>query len=241
MLGIEGGQTWEEVQPKPNEYNWVRFQQILEDAYKHNRVVHFSIDVGPDTPEWVYDAGVPKVVTDDKKHAGMSYYPYYPNSVYKKHYFELIKQFAIFLRKQPEHLFKQIAYVQVKTGCTGDEIHYKGDPLNSSYFMTPNEWTAFRIEAFNQFKLNFNDGDNHKIALLFNAIDPESVPIAFKWVFKYMVNNFGVKGSAFVRGHHLSDELTLKMIGRLICSTQKESNCFRQLKWIKHGLILYIK
>ena len=69
---------------------------------------------------------------------------------------------------------------------------------------------SFRIESFEQFRRNFNDGVNQKISLLFNAIDPVTNPQALNWVLKYVTYSYGVKGSGFVRGHHLSGELSFK-------------------------------
>ena len=139
LLGIQADISWDEVQPTPDKYDWSYLQSILEDAYARKKFVMFSINVGPDAPAWVYDQGVPKVSTNDQKHS-WPYYPYYLDANYKKFYFEFIKQFAIFLCTQPTNLLQQVSFVQVKTGCTGDEIHYKGVPLQNQYVMPKEQW-----------------------------------------------------------------------------------------------------
>jgi hypothetical protein len=123
----------------------------------------------------------------------------------------MIVNFGTFLRTLPANLFNHIAYVQVKTGCTGDEVAYKGTPLNSSYTISNNQWRAFRLEVFEKFRLAFNTGNTStQIGLLFNNIDPVDEPTEWQWVLNNVTYGFGTKGSAYARGHHLSDELDFK-------------------------------
>ncbi|MBV5343286.1 T9SS C-terminal target domain-containing protein, partial [bacterium] len=53
---------------------------------------------------------------------------------------------------------------------------------------------------------------NHQITLTFNRLDPEKNPDEFKWVMTKIDPSigFGIKGGAYNRGHHLSDENTYK-------------------------------
>ena len=213
LKGIQAGINWADLQPNgPITYNWEEIQSVLEFASTKNKTVMVSIGVGPDSPSWIYQKGVPAVFTGDVQHIGkFPGYPYYLSSAYKSLFFELIKQFAIFLRNQPQHIFQQIAFVQVKTGCTGDEVAYKGVPLKSDFKISDDEWTDFRIEAFEQFRLNFNEGNSStRIGLLFNNVDPAKRDKVFDWVMTTMTYGFGIKGSGFVRQHHLSDEKTFK-------------------------------
>jgi hypothetical protein len=123
----------------------------------------------------------------------------------------MIESFGNFLRTLPTNLFSKIAYVQVKTGCTGDEVAYKGEPLDSSYTISDNQWREFRLEVFEKFRLTFNTGNNNtQIGLLFNNIDPVDEPIEWQWVTNNVTYGFGTKGGAYARGHHLSDELDFK-------------------------------
>jgi len=140
-------------------------------------MVNVSIGVGPDAPVWVYANGVPSVITNDTQHPNWKQYPFYLDNDYKTYYFNMIENFGNFLRSQPANLFSHIAYVQVKTGCTGDEVAYKGTPLNFSYNISNTQWHAFRLEVFEKFRLTFNTGDtSSQIGLLFNNIDPIDQP-----------------------------------------------------------------
>lgn len=88
----------------------------------------------------------------------------------------------MFLRNQPAEKFKYVAFVQVKTGSTGDEEPYKGDPKNADYNISNETWEKFRLEAFTVYKKFFNDVPDKKIVLTFNRVDPEEFPEAYNFI-----------------------------------------------------------
>ena len=209
LRGISADVFWKDVQATDSShYDWSSIKTILQTAYKNNQMVNISVGVGPDAPSWIYTNGVTAVKTDDKQHPNWKQYPYYLGFHYKNYYFKLIDSFGVFLRTLPANLFAQIAYVQVKTGCTGDEVAYKGNPLDTLYNISKTDWQTFRLAAFQEFKTVFNDDGGNKIGLLFNNIDPVDQPNEWKWVTTNITYGFGAKGGAYGRGHHLSDELT---------------------------------
>lgn len=211
LRGISADVFWKDVQAiDSSHYNWSAIQGILQTAYTNNQMVNISVGVGPDAPSWMYSNGVPGVITDDTQHPDWTQYPYYLDSDYKRYFFNLINSFGVFLRTLPANLFAHIAYVQLKTGCTGDEVAYKGNPLNTLYTISDSDWRTFRLVAFQKFKTAFNEGNNNKIGLLFNNIDPVDQPTEWQWVLTNITYGFGTKGGAYGRGHHLSDELTYK-------------------------------
>lgn len=216
VTGIEAGEPWSEIQQEgPGKFDFSAIQDALDKALKYNKKVKISIGVGPSSPVWIYEHGVPLVkVTSSKpyKHAKFPNYPYYLSNTYKRYYFQLIEQFALFLRTQPEETFNCIGFVQVKTGATGDESPYKGNPDDEKYIITKEQWEDFRLEAFTQFKKCFNDVDERQIVLTFNSVDPVKQPEAFHWVMNTIDPEigFGIKGGAYNRGHHLTGEQTFK-------------------------------
>ena len=212
LRGISADVFWKDVQAiDSSHYDWSAIQSVLQTAYNNNQMVNVSVGVGPDAPAWIYSNGVPAVITDDTQHSGWTQYPYYVDSDYKRYYFKLIDSFGVFLRTLPANLFSRIAYVQVKTGCTGDEVAYKGNPLDTSFKISNADWRTFRLSTFEKFRVTFNTGSNStKVGLLFNNIDPIDQPIEWQWVLSNITYGFGTKGGAYGRGHHLSDELTYK-------------------------------
>ena len=219
IKGIESQEKWEDCEAIKDNFNFSVSQADIDRAYANKVYVRFSINVGPDAPLWMYDNDtdstnnpypqVQKITTsggNDK--SGWPFYPQYLTTAYKTYYYRLIQKFAEFLRSQPEEKFKYIAFVQVKTGCTGDECAFKGNvdvPANDISFA---KWEQFRVEAFDQFKKYFNDVPNHRIPLTFNNVDPDKEPLANKWLMSQVDRSigFGLKGGAFNRGIHLNDE-----------------------------------
>ncbi len=207
--GIRANYQWSDIQPDDSlHFKWDDYQNSLNDAYKKGLYVYVSILVGPDSPEWIYDNGVPKVITTDTR---WPCYPFYLDPDYKRFYYNLIEHFADFLRTQPAYLADRIAFVQVMMGCTGDVGPYKGTPLNPDFLITEGQWGNFNVRAIEQFKMHFNDGDNgKKIPLLINgnAIHPLDDPVEWEWVNNHIDPDigFGIKGSAYMRGHHLTGE-----------------------------------
>ena len=211
LKGISADVNWEDVQANNStQYDWSEIETILQTAYNNNQMVNISVGVGPDAPAWIYANGVPRVFTNDTQH-NWTQYPYYLDTDYKTYYFNMIVNFGTFLRSLPANLFNQIAYIQVKTGCTGDEVAYKGTPNNSTYIIPDNQWRTFRLDTFEKFRAAFNTGNTStQIGLLFNNIDPVDEPLEWQWVLNNVTYGFGTKGGAYGRGHHLSDELDFK-------------------------------
>ena len=216
--GIELLVDWADIQKIDSvKFDFSAFQSTLDVAAINHKMVKLSINVGPNSPLWLYsNGGVPlaaPVISDkpEKHDEKFANYPFYSDKNYKRLYFKLIEAFALFLRGQDQAKFDCIAFVQVKTGATGDEEPYKGvPPVN--YTITKNEWENFRLEAFNKYKQCFNDVADRKIVLTFNNVDPLKQPDAYNYVMTKMDTElgFGIKGGAYNRGHHLSDEQSYK-------------------------------
>ena len=207
LKGISASFDWKDIQPTDEKtYKWKKIQEAIDRATIRNQYMFISINVGPDAPDWIYSKGVPKVLTKDSEH-NWKYYPYYISNEYKSFYYNFIREMGRFIQSQPLEKLNKIAFVQVKTGCTGDEVAYKGDVIESKYAIEKNSdtWKTFRLEAFSVYKETFLTGAN-PIPLLFNNIEFEDYPDEWNWVMENIGVGFGFKGGAYVRGHHLSNE-----------------------------------
>ena len=208
---------WDSVEKQPGVYDWSAMDQAMENVVKNKESIYLSFEAGPKTPDWVYTKGVPKVVTDDKKHQGkFPYYPYYLSAEYKMYYQRFITEVAKHIRSYPKDWQKRIAFIQVKTGCTGDETPYKGKALNAKYELPKSspEWRTFRLETFALYAKLF-DRVEPKISLMFGSISGDSEDGGDgknveegKWVNDHITGSYGVKAGALSRGHHLSGERT---------------------------------
>lgn len=215
VKGIEVNIKWNQVQPTVDGgYDFSKFKKALVNAASHNLLVKMSINVGPEAPAWIYENGVPlvDVKSNKPKNDNLTNCPDYLHHVYKKYYFKLIEDFSLFLRSQPKELFESIGFVQVKTGATGDEEPFKGEPKDKDFEISKKEWQDFRLEAFETYKKYFNDVPDRRIVLTFNNVDEKKYPEAYNWVMD-KINpevGFGIKGGAYNRGHHLTGELSFK-------------------------------
>jgi hypothetical protein len=215
VRGTSCDAPWDEVEKKPGVYDWSVMDQAVERASKDKISLYFSFEAGPKTPDWVYEKGVPKVVTDDKRHQGkFPYYPYYLSAKYKMYYYRFITEVAKHIRSYPRDKQERIAFIQVKTGCTGDECAYKGEPMEKKYSLDRKDpkWKQFRLETFALYAKLFSQDSGLKISLLLNGVAPETedgkseYADEWKWATTTLKEGFGIKNGALSRGHHLSGE-----------------------------------
>jgi len=206
--------NWNETEISPGVYDWSALDNTIKVATAHNESFCLSFECGPKTPEWVYKAGVPKVTTDDTKHQGkFPGYPYYLSPIYIKYFNRYITEVAKRIRSYPVEVQKRIAFIQVKTGCTGDECAYKGSPLAPQYKIPSDKWENFRLETFALYGKLY-DKTEPRISLLFNGIAGEDGEgsdgkhqAAWNWVSSNISGDIGSKTGALSRGHHLSGEM----------------------------------
>ncbi len=219
LRGTAADAPWDIVEPKPGVYDWSVMDAAIEQAHRNQVALYFSFEAGPRTPGWVYEQGVPKVVTDNERHADkFPHYPYYLSPIYKTYYHRFLTAVARHIRSYPREWQERIAFIQVKTGCTGDETAYKGRALNPDYALEKSSaaWRAFRLETFALYARLFDQGPEPGISLLFGSINGEGENEGegrnaeeWKWVTTHIRGSFGAKIGALSRGHHLSGERTV--------------------------------
>ena len=216
LRGTSCDAPWDAVEKKPGVYDWSVMDEALEHASKNKISVYLSFEAGPKTPDWVYEKGVPKVLTNNERHEDkFPHYPYYSDPKYKMYFHRFLTEVAKRIRSYPKDKKERIAFIQVKTGCTGDECAYKGEPLDRKYSLERESaaWQKFRLETFAMYAKLFNSDSDLKISLLFNDLAPESQEEGkhdfsemWHWATKTLKDGFGIKNGALSRGHHLCGE-----------------------------------
>ena len=215
LRGTSCDAPWDSVEKQPGVYDWSAMDRAMESAYKNRISIYFSFEAGPKTPDWVYAQGVPKVVTDDTRHQGkFPCYPFYLSPEYKTYYHCFLTEVANHIRSYPKDRQERIAFIQVKTGCTGDECPYKGEAVDPRYRLNPGDqaWKQFRLETFALYAKLFSQDDGLKISLLLNGVAPETEDgkndhvEEWSWATANLKEGFGIKNGALSRGHHLSGE-----------------------------------
>ena len=205
------------MEKTPGIYDWSILDNAVERAYKDKISLYISFAAGPKTPEWVYEKGVPKVITNATKNPGaFDHYPYYVSPEYKKYYHRFLTEVAKHISSFSKEKIRCISFIQVKTGCTGDETPYKGDATDKKYDLPKEgaDWLNFRLECFDLYAKLF-DQVEPKISLLFNGISGDEDgggkgknQQEWEWVSKNITGALGTKSGTLCRGHHLTDEKT---------------------------------
>ena len=217
VRGTSCDAPWNEVEKQPGVYDWSLMDAAIDRACQDKISLYLSFEAGPKTPDWVYGKGVPKVITDNDQHADkFPHYPYYPSPEYKTYYHRFLSEIAKHISTYSKEKRERIAFIQVKTGCTGDECAYKGNPKDSKYnldTLSP-EWKKFRLETFALHGKLFGSESGLNISLLLNNLAPEAEIDSKKdfteewnWATTTLKDGFGIKNGALSRGHHMTGEL----------------------------------
>jgi hypothetical protein len=190
---------WRSLEPAEGDY---RFEQLLGErlrlAKENGFRVFTMIWVGPFSPAWIYDVGVPKVMTDRK---GWTF-PYYFDEDYVSRFHKLIRKFGEYIHALPEDLRDLIVFVQVCEGSTGDGGCYKGRPTDKRYAIPWDEWRKFRVKTWGLFKEVFQEGVRRPVPLLVNNDANRAEEHA--WLMKNL-GAIGCKQGMFSHGYHIND------------------------------------
>ena len=219
LKGIAYNEKWADIERQQGFFNWTSLDKAIGTAVSRNQFIFLSLGVGPDSPEWIYKQGVPSVYCNDQIHDSWPVYPFYPSEAYKTFFQRLIMEFGKHIHSYPKAMQERIVFIQVKTGCTGDECAYKGRVVEKKYDLptTSPAWREFRLWVFDLFVKTFQkDVDQPKIALMFNNVTPDSEEEGknrgfteeWNWVMKNAQGGVGIKIAGSARGHHLSEEKT---------------------------------
>jgi hypothetical protein len=150
---------WDSLESAPGRYAFKeQIGEPLKAAHAAGLYVTLMIWVGPACPEWIYEKGVPLVITDRKVNAlgqktdGQKRYPYYLHPEYKNRFKGLIEAFGKYVTSLPPELRERIVFVQCAEGSTGDGQPYKGEPLDQKYAISYEVWNDFRREAWQNYR-----------------------------------------------------------------------------------------
>ena len=150
---------WDSLEPASGRYAFAEeLGRPLQAAQEGGLYITLMIWVGPAAPEWIYQNGVPRVITNRNVNAlgqktdGQKEYPYYLHPEYKKRFMGLIDAFGKYVSALPPALRARIVFVQCAEGSTGDGQPYKGKPLDQKYAISDEVWNDFRLEAWKRYR-----------------------------------------------------------------------------------------
>lgn len=195
---------WDALEPTPGKYLFdERIGKSLQAAHDDGLYAWIKLYVGPACPPWIYDQGVPVVMTDREENAlgqktdTQQKYPYYLHPEYKKHFAGLIEAFGKWAQTLSPDLRERILFVQCAEGSTGDGQPYKGKPLDKKYVISHDDWNDLRREAWLNYRKALPD-----MPIVVNS-DANS-PTEIQWLLENM-DTIGLKMGMFSHGYQVSD------------------------------------
>ena len=237
---------WDSLEPAPGRYTFPELLgPPLKAAHEGGLYTTLMIWVGPAAPAWIYQHGVPRVITDRKVNAlgqktdGQREYPYYLHPEYKERFLGLIDAFGKYVSALPPALRARIVFVQCAEGSTGDGQPYKGDPLDPQYAITDEGWNNFRLEAWQRYR-NAVPG----IPILVNS--DANGGAETQWLLENM-DVVALKQGMFSHGYQVSDngerlakfqglEAAAKKRGKPVLTRGEMDGELFEMGWSKHNV-----
>jgi hypothetical protein len=163
---------WSQLEPQDGKFNWTLFDSAVAKYADAGLYLQLMVWVGPDTPDWVYAKGVPKVTTNNEKNEALGrhlgwVYPYYLDEKYEVYFHRLIQEVAAHIDTLPPRSRKAIVSMQTAEGTTGDEGPYKGIVKDNKYSISDSDWLAFKQRAWELWYSQYK-GKSPPIKLLIN-------------------------------------------------------------------------
>ena len=197
---------WSELEPEPGNY---QFEKLIGEKLKHADREDFytmlTVWVGPMSPKWIYENGVPllemeKTINPFGKVRDWKF-PYYLDDDYKNYFFRMIDNLGKYILSLPENVQNRLVFIQSAEGSTGDGWPYKGKPLDLKYDITRSEWTPFRFETWKRYSDAFSVNGKISVPLLVNY--DSCTEEEYQWLINNM-QTFGLKNGMFSHGYHIS-------------------------------------
>jgi hypothetical protein len=210
VKGVPIVMRWGDIEPENGKF---KFDTILgtklQAAHKNGFYVLLMVWVVPNTPQWLYQNGVPKVdipprITPRRTTVKWSF-PYYLDDDYKRFFLRMIDQFGQYVSKLPPEIRKRIIFVQSAEGSTGDGQPYKGKPTNPKYAISTKQWSEFRINTWAAYQKAFSKDPAGPLPILVNSDANRTAEQ------EWLIRNFsviGCKQGMFSHGYHISDAQT---------------------------------
>lgn len=199
---------WAQVEPNPGRF---RFEQELGDklalAAENNFYTFLMIWVAPNAPRWLYDNGVPELkmtptISPQREPRNWTF-QYYLDEDYIRYYHRLLREFGRYVRDLPQPLRNRIVFIQSAEGSTGDGFCYKGEPLDERYRISRDQWSEFRMAAWEVLVQALSDaGGNVAVPLLVNYDSNRQTE--YDWLMNNL-DTIGLKNGMFSHGYHISD------------------------------------
>jgi len=208
VKGVFVAIRWRDLEPADGKFDWAMFDRTMKGYAEAPLWIQFMVWVGPDSPRWIYEAGVPEVKTTPslnphgKPHRWT--YPFYLDPKYKQFYRRMIREVAAHVDALPMNVRERIVCVQTAEGTTGDEGGYKGRPLDKRFELPEEKWNTFKFETWELFDRLYRD-KQPKIHLLINSGNGGQYD---KWINENLPDTWRKAGNPG-HGYQLNNEMSM--------------------------------
>jgi hypothetical protein len=215
VRGIPLSWRWAQLEPARGRFAFdEEVRRPLEEARARGSYLHIMMWVAPNTPEWVYAAGVPRVIVPERispaRVKQKPEYPYYFDPLYQQILHATIRALGDYLAALPPGLKERIIFIQVAEGSTGDGQPYKGVPVEAKYRIQDAAWNNYRRQTWAYYQSVFQRADGSlNIPLLVNG--DANTAVENQWLLDHCAV-FGVKQGMFSHGYLVSD--TVQRVAR---------------------------
>jgi hypothetical protein len=195
-------ENWKDVEPRPEQFAWGKLDAKVRKAADHGLFVMLLVYHGSVCPEWIYEQGVPKVVTDTPER-NRRIHPFYLDPAYKPLLSRLIRATAQHIAAYPPEWRGRIVGIQCPTGKSGDPQAYNGEPLEKKYRIDPHgqPWIDWTLGMFPVYQAAYADF-NPPVFLMFKGPNPE----ANDWLLKNIPTSWR-KPHSIAQGYQFNLEL----------------------------------
>ena len=179
--------TWKQIEPSDNHFDWGPMDDAMTTAYENGHYIMFMVYNGNSTPAWVYNKGVPKVVTKE----GYTF-PYYLSPNFRPLIKRMIRKVAEHINEYPPEMRERVLAVQCPCGSTGDPQPYRKTPVNSQYAISDADWEAYTKDLLSYYKEQYDEHNSiaRPMVLLF-AVYPNIRPWVEENLRPYWVKSGG--------------------------------------------------
>ena len=71
--GRNAGIAWKATELEKGQFDWKVLESEVREAHERDQYLYWKVNVGPVSPDWIYEESVPKVLTDSNR---FDHYPY---------------------------------------------------------------------------------------------------------------------------------------------------------------------
>lgn len=192
--------NWKDIEISNNVWNWDSLDSELREKVQDSMPVIFMVYTEEGAPDWLYDAGVPKVAQNSN--GVITYTPFYANTRYKNFFKRMITTVRQHIETLSPEIRKWVVGVQGCFGSTGDYIAYKGT-VDARYQLTDQQF----FELFKEFSLHYYNeylNTSPKVYLLSNPQNNGQEQM--EWLLQNCPNGW-IKCGSLGKGFQLNDEV----------------------------------